>query len=170
MVEYLDIVNEKDEVTGKDLKDNKKTKGFISRTVAMFIADGDKLLITRRSPKKKNSPNKYDVAAFGNVKSGETYEEAAMRELKEELGIECDLKLVDRIFNDFGEKRKYFTGVFLGSYSGNVALSEETIELHKLTIPEIEREMENNIDLFCEGFIKDFNAVKDKLKSMVGNE
>ena len=82
--EYLDIVNEKDEVIGKDLKHNKILNGFISRVVAMFLVDQDKkFIICQRSDKKTNAAGLYDLAAFGNVQSGEDYITAARRELKE---------------------------------------------------------------------------------------
>jgi len=166
--ELLDIVNRKDGVIGQDTKENKFKKGLISRNVAIFILDDDKkLLITKRSSQKESFPNRYDLAACGNVKAGESYEDAAKREVIEELSIECDLKFLDKVFNEFKEDDKtikYFTGIFLGYFSGEVKLSDELVELKRLSVEEVEKLINENKDLFTPGFVNDFLFVKDKLK------
>jgi len=166
--ELLDIVNRKDGVIGQDTKENKFKKGLISRNVAIFILDDDKkLLITKRSSQKESFPNRYDLAACGNVKAGESYEDAAKREVIEELSIECDLKFLDKVFNEFKEDDKtikYFTGIFLGYFSEEVKLSDELVELKRLSVEEVEKLINENKDLFTPGFVNDFLFVKDKLK------
>ena len=166
--ELLDVVDEKNNVIGQDTKENKFRKGLITRNVAILILDENKkLLITKRSPHKKTFPNRYDLAACGNVKSGETYEEAAKREVKEELGIEIDLKLLDTTYNKFKHENmilKYFTGVFLGYFSGEVNLNEELVEIDKFSIKEVEEKIKENKNQFTPGFVHDFLYVKDKLK------
>jgi len=166
--ELLDIINRKDGVIGQDTKENKFKKGLISRNVAIFILDDDKkLLITKRSSQKESFPNRYDLAACGNVKAGESYEDAAKREVIEELSIECDLKFLNKVFNEFKEDDKtikYFTGIFLGYFSEEVKLSDELVELKRLSVEEVEKLINENKDLFTPGFVNDFLFVKDKLK------
>ncbi|MBW2992396.1 NUDIX domain-containing protein [Candidatus Woesearchaeota archaeon] len=166
--ELLDIVDEFDNVIGQDSKENKFSKELISRNVAIFVIDDDKkLLITKRSPTKKSFPNRYDLAACGNVTAGETYEEAAKREMIEEIGIECEIKLLDKIFNEFEENDKilrYFTAIFIAYYHGDINLNEELVELKRLTVKEVEDLINKDKELFTPGFIKDFLKVKDKLK------
>ncbi|MFC1629718.1 NUDIX domain-containing protein [Patescibacteria group bacterium] len=166
--ELLDVVDENDNIIGQDIKKNKFEKGLISRNVAIFILDNNKkLLIVKRSPHKKSFPNRYDLAACGNVKAGESYEEAAKREVKEELNIECDLIFLGKIFNQLKEKNieiKYFTGIFLGYFSGGVELNDELVELKRLSVEETEVLLSKNKNLFSPGFVNDFFAVKDKLE------
>lgn len=166
--ELLDIVNKNDEVVGQDTKGNKFLKGFISRNVGIFILDRDKkLLIAKRSPLKKSFPDRYDLAACGNVKAGETYDEAARREVKEELGIECDLTFLGRIFNEFREKGitiRYFTGILLGYFPGEVVLGDELVEIRRLSVREVEGLINGNRDLFTPGFVNDFLFAKDRLE------
>lgn len=166
--ELLDIVNENDKIIGQDTKENKFRKELISRNVGVFILDDDKkLLIVKRSPYKKSFPNRYDLAACGNVKANETYKDAAKREVKEELGIKCDLTFLGKIFNEFKENDitiRYFTSIFIGHFSGKVKLSDELVELQRLNVKEIEELINKNKDSFTPGFVNDFLFVKNKLE------
>ncbi len=46
------------------------------------------VLLQKRSPEKDVNPDRYDVSAAGHVSQGGEFRHAAVRELKEELGIE----------------------------------------------------------------------------------
>lgn len=166
--EYLDIVDQNDQVIGKDLKKNKIPNGFISRVVAMFLIDKDKnFLICQRSDKKTNAAGLYDLAAFGNVQSGEDYQTAAARELKEEMGVDCQLQFLDKIYmenhND-GKVFKIFCGIFLGFIGDKYTPNHEIIKITKMTFNEVESAVADNPSQFCPGFLNDFKAVKDKIK------
>lgn len=169
---YIDIVNEKDEVVGKDFKSQKLEKDFISRVIAVFLRGSEgKFLMCKRAPHKDDAPNLWDLAVCGNVESGETYEEAAKRELKEELGISCELELLDKFYEETeatgGRVLKVFCGVFLGKTDEEPKLSEELTEYKKMSFMEIEAELAANPEKFCHGFRNDFQQVKEKLKSLV---
>lgn len=89
--EWQDIVNENDEVTGRDTRENIWAKGLESkvRVVNLFVLDeNENILIPVRSSKKKNWPLCYDFSCGENVVSGESYEEAIIRGIKEELGYD----------------------------------------------------------------------------------
>ena len=59
------------------------------RSVAIAVLGSDgRLLVHRRSTAKDVWPGMWDVCAGGVVASGETYAQAAERELAEELGID----------------------------------------------------------------------------------
>lgn len=55
--------------------------------VCIFNRRGE-LLLQQRSAQKKSYPGYWDVSAAGGVRAGETGREAAMRETREELGLE----------------------------------------------------------------------------------
>lgn len=61
---------------------------LIHRTahVVVYHPDG-RILLQRRSMNKDVQPGKWDTAVGGHVMPGETYEQAAARELTEELGL-----------------------------------------------------------------------------------
>lgn len=58
--------------------------------VCLFNARGE-LLIQQRQHTKRYYPDRWDVSVGGGVIAGETARAAAMRELREELGIDLDL-------------------------------------------------------------------------------
>lgn len=96
MEEKFDVVDENDNVLGiatrKECHSNPK---LIHRGVHIFIFNSDeKLLLQKRSIKKDLYKGYWSSSAAGHVKSGETYEQTAKTELKEELGISTKLRKV----------------------------------------------------------------------------
>lgn len=168
MADHLvDVVNSNDNVLGQDLKSNKIIKDFISRVVAILLLDSsNNLILCRRSDKKINAAGLYDLAAFGNVETEESYEHAAKRELKEELDIECDLKFLDKFYQEVrndDKVYKIFCGVFAGRTDQELKLNHELVEVKKMPIAAVEKDLQDNASNYCPGFVNDFNKVKDKL-------
>jgi 8-oxo-dGTP pyrophosphatase MutT (NUDIX family) len=58
------------------------------RCVYLLVVHDGHLLVHRRAADKDIWPGRWDVAAGGVVTAGETWEDAARRELAEELGID----------------------------------------------------------------------------------
>lgn len=87
--ELIDIVSDDDVVIGVEKKNNLKAKGITHfRAIAAFIInDAGKIWIPRRHPNKAVLPLYLDTSVGGHVSSGETYEEALIRETAEELNI-----------------------------------------------------------------------------------
>jgi isopentenyl-diphosphate Delta-isomerase len=171
---HVDIVNEKDEVIGKDLKSHKRAKGFISRVAAVYLCDSrGKYLMCKRAAQKEDAPGLWDLAVCGNVESGESYEEAAKRELEEELEINCELKLLGKYYEEVEATRggilKVWCGVFFGITDGLPKLNHELEECRKMSISQIEAELKSDPAKFCHGFQIDFKQVKDKLKNINRN-
>ena len=103
-VEILDIVNENNEVIGSAPKEEVYAKKLPHRIVHVFVVhpDTSAVYLQKRSATKSYLPNYWCTSAGGHVISGETYLEAAARELKEEIGITSPLEEVDS-FSFFGE-------------------------------------------------------------------
>jgi len=164
---FIDIVNEKDEVVGKELKSRKEKMGFISRVVAIIVKNSEgKIIICKRSLKKENDPGKFDLSACGNVDAGENYEEAAERELMEETGIKAPLILLDKAYVENihrGIKFKYFVKIFLVNSDDEPKLNNEVVLFRKITPEDLEKEMAEDPEAFCQGFKKDFQRVKNQL-------
>ncbi len=99
--ELLDIVNEKDEIIGVASKEEIHEKILLHRFVHVFVETSEgKVVVQQRSRHKKKGPLKFDAAVGGHVKSGESYEAAAKREMIEELGVASGIKLIGNTFNN----------------------------------------------------------------------
>ena len=89
MDEIIDILTSEGELTGKTcLKSEAHQKGHYHQTVHIwFYTDSKKVLLQKRASVKKVFPNHWDVSVAGHIGAGEKIELAAIREVKEEIGI-----------------------------------------------------------------------------------
>ncbi|MEV2190827.1 NUDIX domain-containing protein [Streptomyces phaeochromogenes] len=86
--EILDIVDEHDEVVGQARRGDAYAQGMRHRCTFIQVRDAQgRLFIHWRTPTKLVFPSLYDVFVGGVVGAGETYDEAALREAQEELGV-----------------------------------------------------------------------------------
>ncbi len=87
-MEMLDIVNEKNKVVGKAERAECHKKLLAHRLIQVFVFDRKgKVFVAKRSKRKAVYPGLLDVSVAGHVDAGETYKQAAMREVREELGV-----------------------------------------------------------------------------------
>lgn len=80
--EMLDIVDENNVVVDCASKNDVHTRGLLHREVVVCVVSKGCLLLQFRADFPK-----YDHACAGHVGVGESYEECAVREVEEELGI-----------------------------------------------------------------------------------
>jgi len=89
--------------------------------ILIFSAGGD-LYLQQRSRWKDRHPLKWDSSAAGHVTAGETYDETARRELKEELGVDVPLKRISKITASRGTDYEFiwlYAGVITRDLSPN---------------------------------------------------
>ena len=92
-MEYLDTVNEEDEVIGKEERRSAKYTERRHRIVHVFLFDHDgRMALQLRAASVSYMPNAWCTSACGHVSAGEDYDTAAKRELIEEAGIEVPLQ------------------------------------------------------------------------------
>jgi len=91
--EMFDVVNERNEIIRQEQRSEVHRKDLLHRAVHVFIWNRrGELLLQKRSPQKDVAPNTWDSSAAGHLAAGEGYDEAAQREVKEELGVSPRLK------------------------------------------------------------------------------
>lgn len=90
--EVLDLVDADDRVIGQLSRKEIYAQGLNNyRVVHAFIRNSEgKLWIPRRSAAKKLYPSALDFSAAGHVESGETYEQALFKEVREEVGVDLN--------------------------------------------------------------------------------
>jgi isopentenyldiphosphate isomerase len=90
MDELVDILNDKGEITGETcLKSEAHAKGLFHQTVHVWFYTSDKkVLLQKRASVKKVFPNRWDVSVAGHIAAGEKIALTAIRETKEEIGID----------------------------------------------------------------------------------
>lgn len=94
-----------------------------------------KNLIQKRAATKKQAPNKWGMTA-GHVDAGENFEEAIIREIKEELGIEVSIEELQPLavfkepFENQTTTNNNYTKYYF--YATNRKIEDSIIKKHKL--------------------------------------
>jgi isopentenyldiphosphate isomerase len=87
--EIFDIVNERDEVIGCAPRKEVHARGLWHRAVhvLVFNARGE-VFLQKRSMLKDTAKGKWDSSSSGHLDRGEDYDACAVRELREEIGLD----------------------------------------------------------------------------------
>ena len=86
--EIIDIVDEHDRVIGTAPRGEAYARGLRHRCAFILARDAeDRIFVHRRTARKLVFPSLYDMFVGGVVGAGESYDEAALREAEEELGV-----------------------------------------------------------------------------------
>ncbi len=96
--EIFDVVDERDEVIGKKPRNEVHRLGLMHRATHVLVFNKrGQVFLQKRSKKKDRQPGLWDSSASGHVDSGEEYDVCAVRELREEIGLQVS-ELPERLF------------------------------------------------------------------------
>ncbi len=96
--EMVDLVDEEDVVVGTATLRDCLEKGLLHRAVdVLVLRTSGKLLLQRRSKRDRWHPGLWTLSSTGHVQSGESYRDAAVRELDEELGLRSPLRAITKL-------------------------------------------------------------------------
>lgn len=149
--ELLDVVNDKDEVIDvihrSDIMSLRNTPGRYLHVIEVFLQrpNGD-IYLPRRSSEKKLFPGSLDHSTAGHMMRGESYEQALLRETREELGIDATLK--DFLFiKKFSPKDElfYFRKFYLLQTDATPRLSPEHTEAIWVPLNQLRDFLNNDI-------------------------
>jgi isopentenyldiphosphate isomerase len=128
--EMFDVVNERDEVIGTRSREEVHRLGLMHRAVhvLVFNARGE-VFLQQRSWRKDRQPNLWDSSASGHVDTGEGYDNCAVRELREEIGLSLP-RQPDRLFKISACPRtdQEHVWVYRCESEGPFVLNEQEIE------------------------------------------
>ena len=87
--EIFDVVNERDEVVGRQTRGEVHRLGLMHRAVHVLVFNSrGQVFLQKRSMTKDRQPGLWDSSASGHLDRGESYDACALRELREEIGLE----------------------------------------------------------------------------------
>ena len=92
--EIFDVVNERDEVIGRESRREVHRLGLLHRAVHVLVFNTrGQVFLQKRSMSKDRQPGLWDSSASGHLDTGEAYDQCAVRELREEIGLELSRPL-----------------------------------------------------------------------------
>ncbi len=141
--EPVDICDEQGEPTGEVmLKSEAHNKSLWHPVVHLWIYNSkNQALMQKRSSHKKVWPNKWDVAVAGHIAAGDNAKNTLVREVKEELGLEIDIKdtnFVERIKFEHSMPENWTNRIFIDLYSLKTELDGSKLTLEEEEVAEIQ--------------------------------
>jgi len=153
--ELIDIVDENNKIIEKQLKSKAHKEGLLHRVAHVWIYNSKgEILLQLRAKNKPLFPNVWDVSAAGHITAGEEVIISALREIKEEIGLQLKEKDLDYGYiirtSSSGEnfQNEEFAYTYFYKFDGDVfklKLQEEEVQQVKFfSFEEIENMLNNN--------------------------
>lgn len=135
MDEYIDIVDALGQPTGKKaLKSEAHKNGWYHNTIHVwFYTRNGHILLQQRSRKKQILPLLWDVSVAGHIDAGETLETAAIRETREEIGLEINARDLKKIAV-YCHEAIYFNATIKDNEFHHVYIAELKVPLKELVV------------------------------------
>ena len=151
-MELFDVIDEDGNKTGQVKERGVAHRdGTLHATVHIWIVrpnqeSGYDVLLQKRSECKDSNPGAYDISSAGHVSAGDELMESALREMKEELGIDAsvsDLHFVDKFVINY--KKEFYGKMFKDSEIAFVYVYTGSVDIDKLTL---QKEELDRVDWF----------------------
>lgn len=157
--EFVDIFDEYGSPTGEvKLKSEAHTKGLFHSTAHIwFYTSEGNILFQQRSFSKKSFPGLWDVSVAGHVSAGEKIIVSAVREIKEEIGLDVSKSDLKKI--GIHKCIQNHTENFIDCEFHHIFISKLNCSIESLTLQETEV---NDVKLIS---IKNFEAVLENESS-----
>ena len=165
--EILVLVDDHDNEIGTDTRENCHAgKGKRHRAYTAFVFHDGKLLLQQRSAKKLLWPGAWDVSFTSHVYPGETYQQAATRRAREELGATVssfdDVHSFVYFAPQGANAENEFCRVLVGDFDGIITPNtEEMASIRWARVGEVAQDLRAHPDSYTpwfklsfEGFLK----------------
>lgn len=167
MKEELDIVDAHDNLVGKADRNVAHKKGLLHRGVQIFIFNSKgRIFVQQRSLKKDRFPGFWEASLSGHVSAGETYKEAAERELHEELGVCVPPKSLKEVikFGEHNDEDRMLVALYaVEGFKGDVKRDEEEVKQGDFwSVKKLEEEIKKGKKFFHPSFLHAWKLYKEK--------
>jgi isopentenyldiphosphate isomerase len=156
--ELLDIVDDNDLVVDRQMRSTVHELGLQHRGAHVFLFTPErKMLVQKRSADRVNSPSALDCSVSEHVKAGESYFDAALRGMKEELGISgIEIKPIVKFKMNYGLNDNEISALYEGFIDPEKVIFDpgeiEQIAYH--SADEIHEMMKDENIKFCGWFVE----------------
>jgi isopentenyldiphosphate isomerase len=156
--ELLDVVDDDDNVAGQELRTVVHQRGLQHRGVHVFLFTREgRLLIQQRSKDRAASPSLLDCSVSEHVKADEAYMSAAIRGIREELGLEgIDIQPIVTFKMNYGPNDNEISRLFQG-FINPTLVKFYPVEVEKIayiSLIELLEQMGKAEDAFCSWFVQ----------------
>jgi 16S rRNA (adenine1518-N6/adenine1519-N6)-dimethyltransferase len=153
--ERFPVVDENDRQIGTASRLEVHENNFRHRAVHMLIFNhAGEILLQKRSPWKDRHPLLWDSSVAGHVEANEDYDEAAARELMEELGARMRLECIGKLPAS-GKTGQEFIVIYRGEHDGPFTFPcEEISAVQFFPTRIVERWVANKPQDFAPGFLE----------------
>lgn len=153
--ELFVVVDKNDKIIGYRTRfDCHHNKQLIHRAVGVVIFNNKgEVLLQKRSKNKDTSPGLYTLSVSGHVEKGQTYKQAAQRELQEELGIQSPLAQKKKFLLETAIETE-MACIFTANYNGPFAFNKEEIDEVKFVNIDQLKQMQPKLTLFATTSLK----------------
>lgn len=167
MVDVI-IVDKNDNQIGTEEKIVAHQKGLLHRCFSIFLFNSKgQLLIQKRARSKYHSGGLWTNTCCSHPEPDRDLKEEAKRRLKEEMGIECDLREIFSFIYKakLGELTEYeFDHVFVGKFEGEPKPDPTEAEDWKWVNPEeLKKDVKENPEKYTHWFKLILERVLDKV-------
>lgn len=157
------VVDQNDKQIGVENLMDAIEKGLIRRAARVYVFNESGQLLVQQRGAKVLKPLMLDQSAAGHVDEGETYEQAAYRELYEELGIQnIVLKQIESPFLTAG----FYNSVYKVVIPDDLEIKYDSEEVHAVfwyDIDKLNKEMKESPEKFTQAFKEVWSLLQNKL-------
>jgi len=169
IIEAFPVVDENDRVKfAVYSKEALHSNNYKHRSVHLFIETFGGGFVLQLKGKNSENAGKWSSAVSGHVNYGEDYEEAVIRETKEELGLEMDKKDLTRILKIDACKETNNEFVVLFTYLMDInveSIKPDPYEIESVIITPLKdviKDTNKNLDNYSPAFIRLFDEWIDQ--------